>query len=192
MRNINEYKKRFYNLMESTLGDVKPLISEDTQYEEFVKPTIEMLSYGVAYTLIGNGGYGKTINSKTSLSGNEYKFTLSDGMYRSLERINIDFTIDGKFKLQEKVLSTDITKSDNVTYTKVWGNSERGENLRDITFIFNMPKTQKEFKEKSPFIAYIDIPCENVRGGKLRISAEVPSGSEIFELPENPLRVTEN
>ena len=30
MENINEYKKRFYNLMESTLGDVKPLISETT------------------------------------------------------------------------------------------------------------------------------------------------------------------
>lgn len=29
MRNINEYKKRFYNLMESTLGDVKPLIMEN-------------------------------------------------------------------------------------------------------------------------------------------------------------------
>jgi len=28
MNNINEYKKRFYNLMESTLGDVRPLISE--------------------------------------------------------------------------------------------------------------------------------------------------------------------
>ena len=28
MGNINEYKKRFYNLMESTLGDAKPLISE--------------------------------------------------------------------------------------------------------------------------------------------------------------------
>ena len=28
MRNINQYKKRFYNLMESTLGNVKPLISE--------------------------------------------------------------------------------------------------------------------------------------------------------------------
>ena len=28
MNNLNEYKRRFYNLMESTLGDVKPLISE--------------------------------------------------------------------------------------------------------------------------------------------------------------------
>ena len=191
MNNLNEYKRRFYNLMESTLGNVKPLIYEATQYEEFVTPTMDMLSYGVVYTLIGNGGYGKAINSKKSLSGNEYKFTLAEGMYKSLERINIDFTIVGKFKLQEKVLSTDITKSDNVTYTKVWGNSERGENLRDITFIFNMPKTQKEFKENSPYIAYIDIPCENVRGGKLRFSVEVPSGSEIFELPENPLKVND-
>ena len=31
MENINEYKKRFYNLMESTLGDVKPLISEQNE-----------------------------------------------------------------------------------------------------------------------------------------------------------------
>ena len=27
MKNINDYKKRFYNLMESTMGDVKPLIN---------------------------------------------------------------------------------------------------------------------------------------------------------------------
>ena len=28
MNNINQYKKRFYNLMESTMGDAKPLIIE--------------------------------------------------------------------------------------------------------------------------------------------------------------------
>jgi len=28
MKNINDYKKRFYNLMESTMGDSKPLIKE--------------------------------------------------------------------------------------------------------------------------------------------------------------------
>ena len=30
MTNINNYKKRFYNLMESTMGDVKPLIIEQS------------------------------------------------------------------------------------------------------------------------------------------------------------------
>ena len=29
MKNINQYRNRFYNLMESTMGDVKPLINED-------------------------------------------------------------------------------------------------------------------------------------------------------------------
>jgi len=29
MKNITDYKKRFYNLMESTMGDVKPLINEE-------------------------------------------------------------------------------------------------------------------------------------------------------------------
>ena len=30
MKNINDYKKIFYNLMESTLGDVRPLIMEQS------------------------------------------------------------------------------------------------------------------------------------------------------------------
>jgi hypothetical protein len=30
MNNIEQYKNRFFNLMESTIGDVKPLISEQT------------------------------------------------------------------------------------------------------------------------------------------------------------------
>ena len=31
MKTINDYRKRFYNLMESTIGDVKPLISEQSE-----------------------------------------------------------------------------------------------------------------------------------------------------------------
>jgi hypothetical protein len=36
MNNINQYKKRFYKLMESTIGDVKPLICEETESESGV------------------------------------------------------------------------------------------------------------------------------------------------------------
>ena len=39
MNNINEYKKRFYNLMESTLGDVRPLISEQGERPPFMPQT---------------------------------------------------------------------------------------------------------------------------------------------------------
>lgn len=31
MKNVNEYKKRFYNLMESEMGDVRPLIVEQAE-----------------------------------------------------------------------------------------------------------------------------------------------------------------
>ena len=33
MENIKTYKERFYNLMESTIGDVKPLIIENVNIE---------------------------------------------------------------------------------------------------------------------------------------------------------------
>jgi hypothetical protein len=33
MENLEKYKSRFYNLMESTMGDVKPLITEDIDYQ---------------------------------------------------------------------------------------------------------------------------------------------------------------
>ena len=33
MENINNYKDRFYNLMESTIGDVKPLLTENVNIE---------------------------------------------------------------------------------------------------------------------------------------------------------------
>lgn len=33
MKNIDLYKKRFYNLMESTMGDVKPLTSDNGDFE---------------------------------------------------------------------------------------------------------------------------------------------------------------
>jgi len=35
MKTINEYKKRFDQLLESTIGNAKPLISEDENFEQF-------------------------------------------------------------------------------------------------------------------------------------------------------------
>jgi hypothetical protein len=37
MRNLNEYRKRFQTLMESTIGDVKPLISEQNFKDKLIK-----------------------------------------------------------------------------------------------------------------------------------------------------------
>jgi len=44
MKNIEQYKERFYNLMESTMGDVRPLINESTltkSEESFIKSKAE-------------------------------------------------------------------------------------------------------------------------------------------------------
>jgi hypothetical protein len=37
MNNIKQYKKRFFNLMESSMGDVKPLINEQDETQNFDK-----------------------------------------------------------------------------------------------------------------------------------------------------------
>lgn len=58
MRTINEYKNRFYNLLEATVGNVKPLINENED------PYSDL--------------YGKTVTYKDSQSGVELKGTITD------------------------------------------------------------------------------------------------------------------
>ena len=40
MKEINNYRSRFYNLLESTIGDVKPLISEQAEYPKPTPPPV--------------------------------------------------------------------------------------------------------------------------------------------------------
>ena len=41
MNNIGNYKKRFFNLMESTMGDVKPLVNESTvEFTDLIGKTV--------------------------------------------------------------------------------------------------------------------------------------------------------
>ena len=51
MTNINDYKKRFYNLMESTMGDVKPLINESVDETSInAAITTALNTFAAAYT----------------------------------------------------------------------------------------------------------------------------------------------
>jgi hypothetical protein len=59
MKNLNQYKKRFNQLMESQLGNVKPLISEEDEKDPY------------------SDLYGKTVTYKDSQSGVELKGTIS-------------------------------------------------------------------------------------------------------------------
>jgi hypothetical protein len=168
MENIENYKTRFYTLMESTMGDVKPLISEAPQYEEFITPTREML----LDCFVDSKKTGALNKITISMSGNEYKMTLPEGMYEANELIIVMFSIDKSLLLES---FGDINSDKGGCFYSTYYNS----NL--VGWIRNMPSTQKEFDENSPYIQYLDVPCKNVRGGKIRFSIEVPSGSEIFE-----------
>lgn len=177
MKNIEQYRKRFNSLLESTMGDVRPLISEAPQFEEFVVPTMDMLKKSFAFATTKDlSSYFKKLNVKTSLNGNEYKMTLPEGVYSPDEMINVEFNIDKTLMIyppnENNELSLD--KIDKVLQ----------RNLGDvygIYFNFYLPETQEKFLEEQPYYGYLDVQCKNVKGGKIRFSVEVPSGSEIYE-----------
>ena len=174
MRNINEYKRRFDTLLESTMGNVKPLISEAPEFEEFVVPTLDMVKATNAYHFVereDGSSVGEKITHKKSLSGQEYKITLSEGMYEPGEEISVSFKLDEM---------NPILKLDDVKSRPKGGYASIPEQ-NEVYLEFEMPMTQKELQNNSPFIRYADIFCKNVKGGILRFSVEVPSGSEIYE-----------
>jgi hypothetical protein len=177
--------KRIIKLTESDLTRiVRRVINETTQYEEFVTPTLSMSDTGSGANTYSDDDF-YSLTTKLTLNGNEYKLTLPKGMYESSEELSYYFIIDSILKIVPG--DTGVVKSNNVFKVSV---REEGEN-NSIFVRLVLPKTQKEFKEKSSYLTYVDVPCKNVRGGKLRFSLEVPSGSEIFELPENPLNVND-
>ena len=183
MRNINEYKRRFNTLLESTMGNVKPLISEAPEFEEFVVPTLDMVKRFDAWSEpIPTDGSFRSPNAvelkhELSLSGNEYKITLPEGMYDAGEEIKVYFSNIYPLKLTNEGVNKNI---DNVNLRHP--DDPEGPT---VTLRFKIPNTQKELEENSPFIKYVEFRCKNVKGGKIRFSVEVPSGSEIFEKPKD-------
>lgn len=55
MNNIEQYRKRFNSLLESTMGDVRPLISEQDEFKKDIKPkgteTIQKLMKKAVHTV---------------------------------------------------------------------------------------------------------------------------------------------
>jgi len=122
MRNINEYKRRFYNLMESTLGDVKPLISE--QNEPSFMQSIKNL-----YRDVFEGGdidYNYIENSMTTKE-------LADLIYASLKVGTLD-----RGKKTETIYCQGCKKQADGTYVKTKNPNE--ENPFVETTPKEMPK----------------------------------------------------
>lgn len=179
MRSINEYKRRFNTLLESKMGDVKPLISEAPQFEEFVVPTMDML-LDTDVISKPNSSNSKELNVKTSVSGDEFKITLPEGMYDSREMIKISLDIDPALMLKKgpNRLSNPLAVSNKGIIEM---ELNYGSDSTEVLIYFLMPETQTELEEMLPVNSSLDVQCKNVRGGKIKFTVEVPSGSEIYE-----------
>ena len=70
--NVEQYKKRFYNLMESTIGDVKPILNEGT-----LEPPEVNITDKVLLAAIDGGAFDGRTFKKTQLNGIDAIFVAS-------------------------------------------------------------------------------------------------------------------
>jgi hypothetical protein len=175
MKNIENYKRRFYTLMESTMGDVKPLISEAPQYEEYVEPKeedfmVRLLDKDGDFIPYSDRGY----------SNYEYKITAKPGSYEPNEIVTLAVSINVDDETNQ---FSYLKVSDPLKYS---GNAVRGKlkQMRlkpglsglvdDINLQFEMPSTQKEYDRNQPFEKYAEVKFDNVRGGKIKFTILFP------------------
>jgi hypothetical protein len=133
MNNIEQYKNRFFNLMESTIGDVRPLISE----QDDVPPRKEV------ETITLDTPTGKFLMEK----GKIYKMTNDiDNKDHDvkLEKIVVrdDNTIDWFLaKIDGRIYELTLTTHEDEKKYGIHGNNETGA--------FFPPDTYKFIKEKN-------------------------------------------
>lgn len=192
MRNINEYKIRFNTLLESTIGNVKPLISEAPEFDQFVTPEKNMLVFG------GKDEDNNDFEVRVGVIGNEFIITLPEASYKAGGFIELmlvypltsspNWNPKSNLKIPENVV---ISSGDDTPplLTPNRARAYEGDDKSNrIIFFFVVPNTQKEFDDNQPYMDSFEIPCSNVRGGKIKITVEIPKNSTIFEY-ENPLSV---
>ena len=167
MKNIENYKTRFYTLMESTMGDVKPLISEAPQYEEYVEPEEEDFSIFANDKNNNNIVMFQRDNfNNLGYSNYEYRLKAKPGSYEAGEIIT----------LEVRVKNDHLKVSDPLKYS---GDAIRGKIIKyqspcTIILKFKMPSTQKEYDSIKPFSKYAEVKFDNVRGGKIKFTILFP------------------
>ena len=92
MKNINDYKSRFYNLMESTMGDVRPLISEQ-EVKDFSTEIFEELKKNGFTIENSNANYVKATKGTFSLSF-QVQVDAQQQKYYKLTQINYKLAVD--------------------------------------------------------------------------------------------------
>jgi len=195
MKNIENYKTRFYALMESTMGDVKPLISEAPQYEEYVEP--EKKDFYIFLESL-DAKYAKIDIIENNYSNYEYKITTKPGSYEPNEELTLTIRVNVNSKksyknndylivssplkysgdaIRGKLKTTFLTSTDARTIIGDKLNNFLNNNPKaDYTIMlkFKMPSTQKEYDRNQPFSKYAEVKFDNVRGGKIKFTILFP------------------
>lgn len=154
MKNVNEYKKRFYNLMESEMGDVRPLIVEQTENNywkdiknEFISKgnpvlidteEIKSLNWGTHSSKKNNLKYGMSVSWTPDT--NELGFTYS--IVDREERLT-GAEIEARDKAYNKIKSF----GEELGYTDKYGESENDDGVKYRSFRVKGPNDKKTYQD---------------------------------------------
>jgi hypothetical protein len=135
--NLSQYRKRFYNLMESTIGDVKPLIMESQQTLPPIKP-ISLVPPNNSIMLRDN----KKIDDVLKTNDINLKLDASDPSY--LSKVS-DYFLSKGFQPYLSINTNDIGQNQSVSAgmtftvpnTDISFNLQNGYFGADIPFIKN-------------------------------------------------------
>lgn len=156
--NIEQYKRRFFNLMESTIGDVKPLIIEqitDTDIKEYkAKWSVSNVMKNEASKKM----YKDAIDKKTKISGTEDE-TVVDYYNRMVN----DNKIDSLVSLYDKSFPSNTQSSElgNSPITNI--QDLKGDDLKKFynAMIANY-KDGKTFEEMTIFSTLLNNREKNI------------------------------
>ena len=153
MKNVNEYKKRFYNLMESEMGDVRPLIVEQTENNywkdiknEFISKgnpvlidteEIKSLNWGTHSSKKNNLKYGMSVSWTPDT--NELGFTYS--IVDREERL-----IGAEIKARDDVFNEIKSFGEDLGYTDEYGESEK-DGVKYRSFRVDGPNDKKTYQD---------------------------------------------
>ena len=163
------------------MGNVKPLISEDADFEKYVTPTIDMVD--VVRVI---GGNEKSIPFKVKLINNEYVITLSSGSFSSRETVYSEIKLkssSGKtFLIPSLGISLNNGEKDKKAVVNRRTYTTEGSNTTVDSFgvSFTVPRNQDELNSELPFKRSLDIQCLNVKGGIIKFTFVMSSDSTII------------
>lgn len=97
MKNIDSYRKRFYGLLESTMGDVKPLIMEQTYPGNFsINENGFSGTYsGPEFDNTGGDVAHQFSNTASNAVGKKLKELYKSGVYKKVDMDNIVMSTEG-------------------------------------------------------------------------------------------------